>query len=75
MSVIAETESASGVVQELRDCLRRGTSMDELWKVARGEVKYADFASKSQKQQKPSKQSTSKPSKQQTAVPDELVSH
>ena len=31
--------------QELRDALRRGTSLHELWKVARGEIKYKDWVS------------------------------
>lgn len=30
-------------VQELRDALRDGTSLEELWKVARGDIQYKDF--------------------------------
>ena len=34
--------------QELKGYLRKGISLDELWRVARGEVKYGDFASTQQ---------------------------
>ena len=30
-------------VQELKDYLRRGIQLDELWRVARGEIKLRDF--------------------------------
>ena len=30
-------------MQELKGYLREGTTLDELWKVANGEIKYADF--------------------------------
>lgn len=51
--------------------MRRGASLDELWKVARGEVKYGDFISKQKggREQKPAKRT----SKQSTKVPEELV--
>ena len=34
--------------QELKGYLRKGISLDELWRVARGEVQYRDFASSQQ---------------------------
>ncbi len=34
--------------QELKGYLRQGITLDELWRVARGEVKYADFAASRQ---------------------------
>ena len=34
--------------QELKSYLRKGITLDELWRVARGEVKYAEFTSSQQ---------------------------
>lgn len=56
-------------MQELRDALRSGTSLDELWKVARGEIKYKDFSAG--RKPKPSKRQESK--KDVPRVPDDLV--
>ena len=36
------------LLQELRELQRDGHSLDELWKVARGEPKYQDFVSSKQ---------------------------
>lgn len=62
-----EPESAlRNCVQDLRDYLRKGISLDELWKVAHGEIKYADFVGG----QRASKQG---PQAQSAHVPDDLV--
>jgi hypothetical protein len=53
----------------MRDSLRKGNSLDELWKVARGEIKYGDFISKQKGGQK-----KRKPAKLAVKVPEELVS-
>lgn len=53
--------------QELRDALRSGTTLDELWKVARGEIKYADFLQGNRGE-------GSTKQKQAPRVPEELVS-
>jgi len=34
-------------VQELKDYLRQGIQLDELWRVARGEIKLCDFEASS----------------------------
>ena len=52
----------------MKDYLRKGVSLDELWKVARGEIKYADFAHKAHEN------GAARPTTQTTHVPDELVS-
>lgn len=59
----------------MRNALRQGLSLEELWKVARGEVKYADFMSKGKGKQQGKKQPKKQPSKREgPRVPDELVS-
>ena len=60
-------------MQELIDALRTGVSLDELWKVARGEVKYADFLQGRQGQRAPSR-SPSLRREAAPCVPEELVS-
>lgn len=50
--------------------MKKGTSMDELWRVAKGEVKYQDFLEKSQGKKQPRKQ----PDKPSIEVPDDLAS-
>ena len=50
-------------MQDLKDLLRKGKSLDELWKVARGEIKYADFMA----------QRGGKPGPKAVTVPEELV--
>lgn len=45
-----------------------GTSIDDLWKVGRGEIKYADFLTKIQGQPK-----RKQPKKSTPQVPEELV--
>ena len=57
-------------MQELIDALRTGVSLDELWKVARGEVKYADFLQGRQGRAP----SGSPPPREAPRVPKELVS-
>ena len=54
--------------QELKGYLRKGIRLDELWRVARGEVKYADFASSQQQNGAAAAVAAPPPS-----VPDELV--
>ena len=60
----------SNPLQELRDALKRGTSLDELWKVARGEIQYRDFLEESQGK----KQSKMQPNRSSVEVPDDLAS-
>jgi len=55
----------------MRDSLKKGTSLDELWKVARGKVKYGDFISKQKGGQK--KKPAEHSAKQSMKVPEELV--
>lgn len=63
----------------MRDALRSGVTLDELWKVGRGEVKYADFMSGRQGQGKrretkePPQVSEKRATKEPPRVPEELV--
>ena len=59
------------VMQELKSFLRDHVALDELWKVARGEVKYADFKRLHGQQQQA--QAPAAP-KKDVQVPEELVS-
>ena len=49
--------------------MKKGTSLDELWKVARGEVKYKDFLERSQ-----GKKQKTQPNRSSVEVPDDLAS-
>lgn len=53
-------------IQDLKELLRRGKSLDELWQVARGEVRYADF-------DRQRKCSPPQQAEQPVQVPEELV--
>ena len=55
-------------MQEMRGALRSGSSLEDLWKVARGDIPYADFL---QTQSKDSQKAP--PSKKSLQVPDDLV--
>lgn len=55
------------MLQDLKELLRRGKSLDELWQVARGEVRYADF-------DRQRKCSPPQQAEQPVQVPEELVS-
>jgi hypothetical protein len=55
--------------QELKGYLRKGIRLDELWRVAHGEVKYNEFAS-TQQNGAAAVAAPAPPS-----VPDELVQH
>ncbi len=59
-------------MQELRNALRKGTSLEELWNVARGEIQYASFLETSEGKEKkpPPKEQPKQPS---VEVPDDLV--
>ncbi|KAK9862667.1 hypothetical protein WJX84_011161 [Apatococcus fuscideae] len=61
-------------IKELKDFLRHHVSVDELWKVAHGEIKYADFK-RAQKEQPQAQAppSSSPPAKKDVRVPEELV--
>lgn len=59
----------TGILQELRNALKKAISLDELWKVAKGEIKYQDFLEKSQGK----KQQNAQPDKPSVEVPDDLV--
>ena len=67
----AHSKTSLAWVQELIDALRTGVSLDELWKVARGEVKYADFLQGRQGQRAPSRSPSLRAAPR---VPEELVS-
>ena len=57
--------------QDLRDYLHKGVTLDELWKVAKGDIKYADFMQQQQQLQ----DGASPPAQEQLpALPEELVS-
>lgn len=59
-------------MQELRGYLGEGTSLDQLWKVANGEVKYADFLH--QRKQGDSAQEAPAPKQEQMpTISDALV--
>ena len=63
--------------QELKGFLRQHVSVDELWKVAHGEIKYADFKSSQKAQdqaQAPPAPAPAPAPKQDVQVPEELVS-
>jgi hypothetical protein len=51
-------------VQELKAYLKKGISLDELWRVARGEIRYSDFTST---------QSNGAATAAPPQIPDELV--
>ena len=57
------------ILQELQQSLKKGTSLDELWKVANGQIKYSDFLSNLPEGQADNKTSNEQPQK----IPDELV--
>lgn len=57
------------VAQELKGYLRQGITLDELWRVARGEVKYADFAASRQGGQGGNGAAVAAP----PSIPDELA--
>lgn len=62
-------------MQELKDFQRDGHSLEDLWKVARGEPKYQDFVQQSiprkgQQQQQAQQQQP----QQQQHLPEDLVS-
>ncbi|KAK9852315.1 hypothetical protein WJX84_008608 [Apatococcus fuscideae] len=59
-------------IKELKGYLRQRVTVDELWKVANGEIKYADFKS-SQKTQDQAQAPPSPPSEKDVQVPEELV--
>jgi hypothetical protein len=59
------------MVQELKSYLAEGVSMDELWQVAKGQKKYAEFAEQ-RKDGKPREQ-PSQP-KKDIELPDDVVS-
>ena len=55
-------------MQDLRDYLHEGVALDELWKVAKGDIKYADFVQQRQGSAPP-------PAQQEIpALPEDLVS-
>ena len=59
--------------QDLRDYLHKGVALDELWKVAKGDIKYADFIQQQQQQQP--QDGASQPAQEQLpALPEDLVS-
>ena len=66
-------------VQDLKQQLRKGTALDELWQVAHGNIKYADFLGQQQRSNgKPShgKHSNGKASGSNgktVSVPEDLV--
>lgn len=53
----------------MRDALRAGASLDELWKVGKGDIKYADFM----QQQSRGSKGPRKPEKDAPQAPEELV--
>ena len=60
-------------MQDLKQHLRKGTALDELWQVARGSIKYADFVGRHQAGSN-GKSSNGKPSNGKTlTVPEDLV--
>ena len=54
-------------MQDLKDYLRKGKSLDELWAVANGDIKYADFLHQGQGGNGKSNGKTAPP------VPEDLV--
>ena len=55
-------------LQELKDFQRDGHTLEDLWKVAKGDIKYQDFAQRSIPRQGQQQQSQQK-------VPEDLVSY
>ncbi len=88
MTMAAPTTHQSGSVQlisksgcrlqELKNFLRNHTPLDDLWKVAHGEIKYADFksshATQQQSQAPPAPKRDVPEPKRDVKVPEELVS-
>ena len=60
--------------QDLRQHLRKGIAMDELWQVAHGGIKYADFMQRQQPSNGRASNGKSSNGKA-VAVPEDLVSH
>ncbi|KAK9809702.1 hypothetical protein WJX73_007079 [Symbiochloris irregularis] len=59
-------------IQDLKNHLRKGTDLSELWKVARGEVKYADFVGQKGKAQT-NGSGPAAPPRETPRLPEELV--
>ena len=58
-------------LQELKSYLAEGVSMDELWQVAKGQKKYAEFA---QQRKGGEARPQPPPLKRDTELPDDVVS-
>ncbi|PRW33076.1 alpha-glucan water chloroplastic [Chlorella sorokiniana] len=75
----ADREYEAGI-QELIALLRRGRSIDEVWRVARGELKYADYMREwgwllapEQRERAQATAAPAAPAKQVPSIPQELV--
>lgn len=65
------TQSVSCALQELKSYLAEGVPLDELWQVAKGQKKYADFV----RQRKEGDAAPPPPSEKEVQLPDDVVSH
>jgi len=72
---VRDVEGQCVVCQDLRDYLHKGVALDELWKVAKGDIKYADFMLQQQQQQQPQDSAAPPPAQEQlAALPEDMVS-